>query len=105
MGATAGDAADVDVVVESLLKENRGDGLADGFGGGVVEADPVAGWAASADPPCPGAGIHRGGLDFIEMWLERDAVGLGKHVLECKGGFCGVACVAAVHEVSQLGHL
>ena len=32
-------------------------------------------------------------------------MGLSEYVLEGKGGFCGVACVAAMHEVSQLGHL
>ena len=105
MGALGGDGAHVHVVVHSLLEEDRGDGLADGLGGVVVKADPIAGRAASADAPCPGAGVHRGGLDFFEVRLERDAVGLGEHVLEGKGGFHGVAGVAAVHEVAELGHL
>ena len=79
--------------------------MADGVGGVLVKADPIAGRAATADAPCPGAGIHRGGLDFIEVGLERNAMGFGEYVLEGKGGFHGVAGVAAVHEVAELGHL
>ena len=105
MCALGGDGAHVDVVIQAVLEEDRGDGLSDVVGGVPVEADPIAGGAASADAPGPCAGVHGGSLHFFVVRLERDAVGLGEHVLECKGGFHGVTSVAAVHEVAELGHL
>ena len=91
-----GDAPDVNVVVESLEQEDVGNGLAHGLGRVGIEADPIAGRSASADAPCPGAGLHGGGFDVGKMRLERYAVRLGEHVFEGEGVEAGLLLMGEV---------